>query len=65
MDDEQLERFEQAVNEKSEEAKRKSEENQSHGPPPADLGDAAAQVSPDDRASNSRHGQVTADKWNQ
>ena len=65
MDDEQLERFEQAVKAKSEDAKRKSEEGQPHGPPPADLGEPSDRQAPDDRASNTRHGQVTADKWNQ
>ena len=65
MDDDQLERFEQAVKDKSEEAKRKAEAPQAHDPPPGELGQASDQNPPDDRATSSRHGQVTADKWNQ
>ena len=62
-DDKQLERFRQAVEDKNEEARKRQGE-----PPetPDELEpDGAPQDTPDERAKSSRHGQVTADKWNQ
>jgi hypothetical protein len=60
-DDKQLDRFKQAVEDKNEEARAR----QGHDPPPQDEEPAAPQDTPDERAKSSRHGQVTADKWNQ
>jgi hypothetical protein len=62
-DDRQLERFRQAVEDKNEEARQ----SQGDAPEaPAELEpDGAAQDTPDERAKSSRHGHVTADKWNQ
>jgi hypothetical protein len=62
-DDKQLERFRQAVEDKNEEARARQGE-----PPeaPDELEpDGARQDTPDERAKSSRHGHVTADKWNQ
>jgi hypothetical protein len=62
-DDKQLERFRQAVEDKNEEARKRQGE-----PPeaPDELEpERAPQDTPDERAKSSRHGQVTADKWNQ
>jgi hypothetical protein len=62
-DDKQLERFRQAVEDKNEEARERQ------GEPPEALDelepDGARQDTPDERAKSSRHGHVTADKWNQ
>ena len=54
----QEQRFEQAVQEKEQEAKAKAE-NEKLDKPEREQGD----VNP--RAKNSRHGQVTAENWNQ
>jgi hypothetical protein len=62
-DDKQLERMRQAVEDKNEEAR-----NQEGDPPeaPEELEPTAtAEDAPDERAKSSRHGHVTADKWNQ
>lgn len=62
-DDKQLERMRQAVEHKNEDAKRREGD-----PPeaPAELDPTgAAEDTPDERAKSSRHGHVTADKWNQ
>jgi hypothetical protein len=61
-DDKQLNRFRQAVEDKNEEARRRQGE---HPEPPEDEEPAAPADTPDERAKSSRHGQVTADKWNQ
>jgi hypothetical protein len=61
-DDKQLERFRQAVEDKNEEARERQGD---HPPAPEDEEPAAPQDTPDERAKSSRHGQVTADKWNQ
>jgi hypothetical protein len=54
----QLHRFEEAVQEKKEEAQAKAEDQK--------LDDAERpQGDVDPREKSSRHGQVTADKWNQ
>ena len=61
-DDKQLARFRQAVDDKNEEARQR------HGDRPDEPRDeqpTAPQDIPDERAKSSRHGQVTADKWNQ
>jgi hypothetical protein len=72
-DDKQLERFRQAVEEKNEQAKQKAEA----APPPSAEQDVVPGEQPelhepgrpqdtrDARAKSSRHGQVTADNWNQ
>lgn len=67
-DERQMERFREAVDEKNEAAKAASEQPDGH---PA-AGDESApteaelpQDEDDQRTKNSRHGQVTADKWNQ
>ena len=63
MSDDQLDRFGEAVEQKNEEAKAKSEQAGEENPAqPAIEGD---QTSVDERAKSSRDGQVTADKWNQ
>jgi len=73
MDDKQLDRFRQAVEDKNEEARAASEAG---GPPhprgsnpaeeQAELHDAGRpQDTRDERAKNSGHGKKTADKWNQ
>jgi hypothetical protein len=61
-DDKQLERFRQAVDDKNEEARKRQDDS---APPPEDEAPAAPQDTPDERAKSSRHGRVTADKWNQ
>ena len=78
MDREQQERFREAVDRKAEEAERKGREGTPHagGPPPGATGSEEGQerdligtdrqqddLSPRDK--NTRHGKVTADKWNQ
>ena len=72
MEDEQLEQFGQAVERKKEEAREASEhpEQTPRGSPVE--GDQEDLTSPartqdeyDERAKGSRHGKVTADKWNQ
>jgi hypothetical protein len=62
-DDKQLERFRQAVGDKNEEARRR--EGDSPEAPEELEPAAAADDTPDERAKSSRHGHVTADKWNQ
>ena len=62
-DDKQLDRFRQAVEDKNEEA-RQREGHQPEAPEDAEP-PAATEDAPDERAKSSRHGQVTADKWNQ
>jgi hypothetical protein len=79
MDDEQRERFREAVDRKSRAAREASEQPAQNGPSgsPVKL-DPSGQAQPglqtDDRASqdvfsvrdkNSGHGKKTADKWNQ
>ncbi len=63
-DDKQMQRFRQAVEDKNEEARARGEQAE---PRPED--DDAPQQEPrdeqDERAKSSRHGQVTADNWNQ
>ena len=68
-DERQMERFREAVDEKNEAAKAASEQQ---GDQPTGRGDEPApteaelpQDEDDQRTKNSRHGQVTADKWNQ
>jgi len=74
MEHEQLERFEQAVEEKKEESRRRSEATA----PVGGDGDSAVggdqptltergrpQDVRDERKKNSGHGKKTADKWNQ
>jgi hypothetical protein len=72
-DDKQLERFRQAVEEKNERARQKAEA----APPPREEQDVVPEEQPelhepgrpqdtrDERAKSSRHGHVTADRWNQ
>jgi hypothetical protein len=62
-DDKQLERMRQAVEDKNEEARRQ-EGDTPEAPQELDP-TAAADDTPDERAKSSRHGNVTADKWNQ
>lgn len=62
-DDKQLERFRQAVEDKNEEAHRR--EGDSPDAPEELEPTAPADDTPDERAKSSRHGHVTADKWNQ
>jgi hypothetical protein len=71
-DDKQLERFKQAVEEKNEDAQRKAQASPPNPSEPAlpeeepELHDPGRpQDTRDERAKSSRHGQVTADKWNQ
>ena len=72
-DERQIERFREAVNEKNEAAKAASERpEQRPGRGDSIEGDEAGLTEPerpqdelDERKKNSRHGQVTADKWNQ
>jgi hypothetical protein len=74
MEKDQLERFGEAVEEKKEEAKQRSEATGDQHPPAADadptypdpkLDRTREQGEPDPRAKNSGHGKKTADKWNQ
>ena len=76
MDEQQRQAFEQAVERKNEDAKAKSEANQPHPPSGADAPELPLEESPltEDgrtqdarsvRAKNSRHGNVTAENWNQ
>jgi hypothetical protein len=72
MEDEQLEQFGEAVERKKEEAKEASEHPEQSPRGSAVEGDQEDLVSPartqdeyDERAKGSRHGKVTADKWNQ
>ena len=76
MDPEQQSRFRQAVDRKSEDAEARSRAGRdTGGPPPEEEGPPGSQSSlsekgrPQDamspRDKNSRHGKVTADKWNQ
>lgn len=80
MDEQQREAFEAAVERKKAEAEQRSQSNavQRGGPPPDDpasqaIEDGSAKISDDSqvqdafsvRDKNSRHGKVTADKWNQ
>jgi hypothetical protein len=62
-DDKQLERFRQAIEDKNKEA------SQRQGDPPEAPEKleptGAADDTPDERAKSWRHGEVTADKWNQ
>ena len=62
-DDKQLERFRQAVEDKNEEAGRRQDD--SPGTPEDEEPTGATDDTPDERAKSSRHGHVTADKWNQ
>jgi len=72
-DERQMERFREAVDEKSEAAKAASEQPRQRPGRGDDVdGDQAElteqgrpQDERDERKKNSRHGQVTADKWNQ
>ncbi len=72
-DDKQLARFRQAVEDKNEEARERSEAGgapTAHGSPvdgdQADLTEQGrTQDTRDPRAKNSGHGKKTADKWNQ
>jgi hypothetical protein len=72
-DDEQLARFGEAVEQKNEEAKEASERQGAQNPSGDHIdGDQPTLTEPgrtqdvqDQRAKNSGHGQVTADKWNQ
>jgi hypothetical protein len=72
--DEQLEQFGEAVEKKNEAAREASEQpsGQAQGGGSAVEGDQEDLTSPartqdeyDERAKGSRHGKVTADKWNQ
>ena len=75
MDKEQKQAFEEALERKNAEAERKAAANQPHAaqaPPEAGVleetplyEDGRTQDVRDVRAKNSRHGNVTADKWNQ
>jgi hypothetical protein len=58
MDDEQMQRARQALEEKQEEAKARAEEQQLRG-------DDRQQDDMSVRAKSSGHGKKTADKWNQ
>jgi hypothetical protein len=58
MDEKQRERFREAVEEKKDEARATAHEQQID-----DTDESADSVDP--RAKSSRHGKVTADKWNQ
>ena len=71
-DDKQLERFRQAVEEKNEEARERSQSGDAtpHGSPvegdqPTLTEQGRPQDTRDERAKNSGHGKKTADKWNQ
>ena len=63
-DDRQLNQFRRAVEEKNEKARERSGQPEPDVPedaaPPAGTSDEQ-----DERARSSRHGQVTADNWNQ
>jgi hypothetical protein len=73
MDEQQFERFGEAVEQKKEEAKRRSEQprpaardgevSQDEQDPLVEPG--RAQDVRDERAKSSGHGKKTADKWNQ
>jgi hypothetical protein len=72
MKDDQLEQFGEAVEEKKREAKEASEQPGQTPRGSAVEGDqedltlpARTQDEYDERAKGSRHGKVTADKWNQ
>jgi hypothetical protein len=63
MDEKQRERLKAATERKAQESERRS-----HAPDPQDSevqGSAGAQDRVPPREKSSRHGQVTADKWNQ
>lgn len=62
-DDRQLERFRQAVEEKNEEARRKAETGPRNPREPHVTPEEEPQLH--DPAYPPRHGQVTADNWNQ
>jgi hypothetical protein len=65
MEPEQQERFRQAVERKAQDAEaasRAKERPTGENPGPIDGDQADA---PSEREKSSRHGQVTADKWNQ
>jgi hypothetical protein len=62
-DDKQLNRFKQTVEDKNEKARARQGERPEA---PDELEpDGAPQDTPDERTKSSRHGHVTADKWNQ
>ena len=64
MDENTEARFQQAVERTSERARERSEQGDpGDATPPVDQNYEADVDDP--RAKNSRHGQVTADKWNQ
>ncbi len=76
MDEQQQKAFEQAVERKNDEAKAKSIANQPHPPADAESEGLPLEQSPlaeegrtqdarSVRAKNSRHGNVTAENWNQ
>ncbi|MBE2319571.1 hypothetical protein DVA67_026625 [Solirubrobacter sp. CPCC 204708] len=62
MDKETDARFKEAVERKNEQAQQAADQNPD-APPSSDQN--PSQDVNDPRAKNSRHGQVTADKWNQ
>jgi hypothetical protein len=72
-DDKQLERFKQAVDDKNEKARESSEAGGAPGPREGTATEEQAELheqgrrqdARDERAKSSRHGQVTADNWNQ
>ncbi|HEX8054612.1 MAG TPA: hypothetical protein VF517_16620 [Thermoleophilaceae bacterium] len=72
MDDDQMERFGEAVEQKKQESRERSEQTRDEpGSPGAvdgdqpDLVEQGPQDVRDERKKNSGHGKVTADKWNQ
>ena len=63
MDDKQQQAFQEAVERKKAEAKERSEGPHEQNPAPEDTHERPPQDA--ERESGTRHGQVTADKWNQ
>jgi hypothetical protein len=63
MDDKQLARFRQAVEDKNEAARERADA--AHDTPPEPEEPSAPQDTPDERAKSTGHGKKTADKWNQ
>jgi hypothetical protein len=63
MERDQQERFKRAVERKEREAKQRAETPDDRGGEDEPAGEQHEQIGPRDKSS--RHGQVTADKWNQ
>jgi hypothetical protein len=63
MDKDTDARFKEAVERKKDEAREASHQHSGDASPPSDQDPSQDVVTP--REDTSRHGQVTADKWNQ